>query len=224
MRFLLLLIFIGFTSSGFSQEKRLYLNEYKEVIREDVFQMRWRDKENDLVRWDFYSKDTTLVCMLLKGEYQQKKLNYEYFKQHFEKITQKEYPKNTTFFISYNYYNDLCSVNTKNHYNSSETKEIRNRNRRFKKKSERKHDNLIVLKFYDKSITFKKQSDSPILFSDKGSILRNLIFTQPTLCGSFAIIKPSGKTLIRNGEYGGILKSLLNPENWSSLIPKPQKN
>ncbi|WP_121667074.1 RNA polymerase II subunit A C-terminal domain phosphatase SSU72 [Mesonia aquimarina] len=222
MRISLLLIFFCISFSAISQQKRLYLNEYNEAIREDVFQHRWRDKENKLVRWDFYSTDTVRVCRLLKGLYQQKKLNYDYFKQHFEKITQKKYPKNTTFFISYTYYNDLCSKSSTNNYSARGAREMRNRNRRFKKKIEKQNPNIIVLMFYDKNITFEKRGKFPTLYSDKANILRNLIFDKPTLCGSFAIIKPSGKTLIRNGEYGGILKSILNPENWSSLIPKSQ--
>ncbi len=46
--------------------------------------------------------------------------------------------------------------------------------------------------------------------------LENTFLKIPTLCGSYALIKPNGQALVRNGEYRpDWLVSLLQPENWN---------
>ncbi|MFV9483013.1 hypothetical protein ACNI3T_04205, partial [Christiangramia sp. ASW11-125] len=62
-------------------------------------------------------------------------------------------------------------------------------------------------------------------YIDQENFFRNNIFIQPTLCNSFAAIKPNGQILVRNGESRiDFFAKFLMDENWSQFFPENQKN
>ena len=87
------------------------------------------------------------------------------------------------------------------------------------------HQNVLYLKFFEERIALKNKPDSPeeYFFSDKENFLKNSLFKDPSFCGSFALIKPNGQVLIRNGEStADIIANYLNPEIWYRLFPESE--
>ena len=201
--------------------KQIFFDENGEEMTSRDFQERWREKDNDLVRWDV-TNDTARVATLKNPIYSRYILSYSNFVDKFEEITGKTFPANTTFLIDFTYRDDLCGHDISNYINKQNIAsrkeflkprldEIRSRNKE-----------IVFLSFYEIGISLENSPDNPeeFFYKDNGNFLRENLFLTQTLCGSFALIKPNGQTLVRNGESSiWYIEQHLKPENWDQFFP-----
>ena len=201
-----------------------HLDENGRALSEKEFQDSWRDKENNLFRWDYINEEGRREAKLFSPVYKIYKLDYSLFVQNLETITNRTFPEDLIFILEYTYLNDLCSVESSNRWSSQKIKE-RKKFTNVHKENIEKTPNRVVLKFFEEGIMLENSEHSPAeyYFMDKGNFLRNLLFTQPTLCGSLAIVKPNGETILRNGEYSTqSMADHLKPGNWDLFFPSAE--
>ncbi len=164
--------------------------------------------------------DSGVVYQYNAPKYSTYKVDYSIFKSEIEKITYKTYPDSTIFLIDFNYLDDTCSDWFSNIL-SSEKINLRKSFYSSLKREIEKKSNVIFLCFFEKGIVLenKPESKKEYFFSDQNNIFRKNLFLNPTLCGSFGLIKPNGQTLIRNGEYRpDWMNDHLKPEIWNLIF------
>lgn len=199
-----------------------WIDENDSLVEKDTFLKRWRNQDNLLSRWDYIKKDSGRVARLDKDLYQTANLEYSEVKKSIEDITGRKYDDKSIFLLNFTYYDDLCSHSSSNAWTKSNIERIRSFEDPIKRKVERKHKNVVVLQIFEKGVTLEKtgSSKNEYFFADKKGDLRKLIFHKPSLCGSYAIIKPNGQTLVRNGEYRkDMMAQHLKPETWHIFFP-----
>ncbi|HSP11613.1 MAG TPA: hypothetical protein VLO29_03725, partial [Salegentibacter sp.] len=175
----------------------------------------------NLFRWDYITEEGRREAKLFSPVYKIYVLDYPLFRQRLEKSTNRSFPLDQIFILEYTFLNDLCSINSSNRWSAQKIKERKKITNVYKENIE-KTPNRVVLKFFEEGILLgnSEHSQEEYYYLDKGNFLRNLLFPQPTLCGSMAIIKPNGQAIIRNGEYSTqSMADHLTPENWELFFP-----
>lgn len=170
--------------------------------------------------------DSGRVYQFNAPRYSAYKINYADFRTKIEEVTGKKFPESTTFIIYYNYKDDVCSDWYSNNLNSELLKRNKEYHDPFKIYIEKTYPKTIFLVLYEKGITFLNSptTENEYFFSDKNNDVRKNIFRNPTVCGSFSIIKDDGNTLIYNGETtADAIAGHLNPKIWNSIF-KSQQN
>ena len=84
---------------------------------------------------------------------------------------------------------------------------------------------MVVLAFFEEGSVLANSPNSKkeYYFKDKDNFLRNSLFPGQVDCGSFALIKPNGETLVRNGEsYAWYIEQHLKPNNWELFFPSAE--
>lgn len=179
--------------------------------------------EEELFTWMYKEKGNT-VLTLHEFVYEPYSLSHASFTENLNKITRREFPDSTIFLIKYIYYNDLCSQFSTNNWDGEKVTFEKYFNFDPERKHlEKKYDNLVYLIFFEEEINIENNLDSKMefLFQDQGKFLRNTIFKKPALCGSYALIKPNGQLLVRNGEHDiTAFAQHLKPENWKQFFPE----
>jgi len=87
----------------------------------------------------------------------------------------------------------------------------------------RRDDSFFVVFLFqsEMELNTNPNNDSEYFYSDRNNYFRNNYFIRPTLCGSFAALKPNGELLIRNGENRlDLFAEVLEKENWSNFFPQ----
>lgn len=205
-----------------NREKWVYLDQNGDRITAEEFQQKWRNKENNLVRYDYIAIDTGRIATLKEPVYSRYIVSYSKVVDKFEEITGKTFPANTIFFINYTYRDDLCSQESSN--NISKHK-IASRKVFFKPRLDEirsRNKEIVFLSFYENGIHLQNSPEKPeeYFYMDKENFLRENLFLTQTFCGSFALIKPNGQTLVRNGESSlWYIEQHLKPENWEQFFP-----
>lgn len=164
--------------------------------------------------------DSGMVYHYNAPKYSTYKVDYSIFKSEIEKITNKTYADSTIFLINFNYIDDSCSDWFSNNLISEKINFRKSFYSSLKNQIERK-SNVIFLCFFEKGIVLenKPESKKEYFFSDQSNVFRKNLFLNPTLCGSFGLIKPNGQTLIRNGEYRpDWMNEHLKPEIWNLIF------
>lgn len=204
-----------------NRENWVYLDQNGNQINVDEFQRKWRNKDLNLVRYDYIAKDTGRVATVFGPIYSKYLVKYPEFSRNLEKITGKKFSENTIFLLEYTYTNDLCSSNSTNEW----SKQVIFRRKQFttpnKKEIEKRNPDIVILNFFEKGISLKNSPDSKneYFFQDRENFLKTTLFTHSSFCGSFALIKPSGETLVRNGEsYTIYMEKYLKPEYWEQFF------
>lgn len=189
------------SSSGSISGTPAYIDEDGTPMEEADFQAKWREPENGIARWDTV-EDGKRVAQFSGPRYQTYMLSYPAFRRNMEKTTGKDFDINTIFLIEYRYTDDQCSSRYSNNWNRSTIKERKQFLAPQKKQLEEEYENLRYFHFFEEGITISNDpgSDQEYFFTDQENFLRNAIFKNPTLCGSFAIVKPNGEALVYNGE------------------------
>lgn len=167
------------------------------------------------------TQDSGRVYQYNAPRYSAYKINYADFRKKIEDVTGKTFSESTTFIIYYNYKDDVCSDWFSNNVNSELIKKQKEYHDPFKVYIEKTYPNSVFLVLYEKGVTLSNslQSGNEYFFSDKNNDIRKNIFRNPTVCGSFGIIKPDGTTLVRNGEHrADWMAEHLNPEIWDSIF------
>lgn len=205
----------------------IHLDENGEEITAPEYQKRWRNKENNLVRYDYIAKDTGRVASLFSPRYSKYLVKQPLFFTTIEEITGKEFPINTIFLIEYKYVNDLCSAKSTNHWNQQVIKNRKSFYTPNKEEIEKRNSEIVVLNFFEEGISLSNSPNSreEYFFQDKDNFLRSTIFRNPSFCGSYALIKPNGQTLVRNGESHTLfLEKHLEPKIWDVFFPDEKLN
>ena len=201
--------------------KDVYLNEEGNEITRKTFRERLGNEE--LTEWHFKNKEGARAVQIVKPLYAPLIVNYPAFKRKLEAMTGKEF-KYPIFLIGYEYENDLCTGNPKiwNKRTISERKDFTTSQKR---KLEKKNPHLIVLYFFEEGIALSNSpnSEKEYFFKDKNNFLRETLFLNPSFCGSFALVKPNGQTLVRNGETSAAyIEQHLKSENWELFFPSSE--
>ncbi len=166
------------------------------------------------------TSDSGTVYQYNSPRYSTYKVDYKIIKTEIEKIINKTYSDSTIFLIRFNYLDDNCSDWNSNEMNIEKINSRKNFDDSLKRKIERK-SNVIYLCLFENRIILKNRpkSKNEYFFSDKNNFFRNNLFLNPTVCGSFGLIKPNGETLIRNGEYRpDSMYEHLKPEIWDLIF------
>ena len=168
------------------------------------------------------SKDSGNIAVLNIPKYIKTETNFESIKSYYNSITSKDLNNKSILLISYYYKDDFCSSEWTNIWN----KEKINNEKEFyynniKKNIEKNYPEVIFLIFFEKGIDLKNNlgDRNEYFFSDKDNFLRDNFFKNPAFCGSQMLIKPNGKTLIRNGECrADFMANHLEPATWNSIF------
>lgn len=146
--------------------------------------------------------------------------DYVQIKKFLEDISGRSF-EDKIFLVEYTYANDHCSSNN-NNWDKAAIKKRKQFLKPQKKEIENRNREVIILNIFEKEISLSNSPDSKkeYFFTDKGNFLRKNLFQNATACGSFALIRPNGQTLVRNGEsYAWALEQHLKPETWSLFFP-----
>lgn len=219
---LLLMVFI--LSLSLSSCKTYYLDENGNSIEPQVFAKKWHDPNSPWARWDYKAKDSGEVAILNVPQYETYTSSYSKLVEKLENLTHRKFEENAIFIIKYHYLNDFClgseSSNSWNRFrlkNKKKGMDFRTENLK------REFKNIALLVFFEKGFKLKRgaSTEEKYFFIDSTKFFRNNIFKNPTLCGSFCVIRPSGEILVRNGEYSthGIALHL-NPKVWNKIFPE----
>jgi hypothetical protein len=210
-------LIISCSTKKYISHERVFLDEKGAVITEKEFGHKWINEDVGLARWD-YIENKIRYSSLSTPLYERYELAHDSMLKKLENITEKKFNKNTIFLIEYTYLDDLCSSLTPNIWN----KHIIKQRKRFlnpqKKSIEANYDNVVVLSFFEEGISLANnpQSEKEYFYSDSNQFLRKTLFRNPAMCGSYALVKPNGLALVRNGEHSPeLMAQLLTSENWS---------
>lgn len=195
------ILLLSCSSSDRVPKTSAYVDEDGTAMKEADFQAKWKDPESGIARWDTVA-DGKRVAQFSGPRYQTYMLSYPAFRRNMEETTGKDFDANTIFLIEYRYRNDQCSSRHTNDWNRSVIRQRKQFLAPQKKQLEEEYANLRFFHFFEEGIALSNDPDSEqeYFFEDRENFLRQAIFKNPSLCGSFAIVKPNGEVLIYNGE------------------------
>src|SRR5690606_14135608 len=185
----------------FFNEATFFLNEKGENISETDFRNILKERASEFNRWDQIENDSIHIARLIpKKEFIN--VSYPAIYKALQGITNSTFPGNPLIIIHYNFYNDLCSTATG--FNNWNTLRIR-KNKRFSdnltRRLEKEYPNVIALHFFEPGIYIEpSQILKQYFYIDEDMFFRNTLFKTPSSCGSIALIRPGGRTIIINGE------------------------
>ncbi|HSI69237.1 MAG TPA: hypothetical protein VK941_03325 [Gillisia sp.] len=185
----------------FLYETTFYFNETGTSISEEEFRTVLKDNPETYHSWDQIENDSIRISRIIPRK-QEFKISYPDIFQAVEKTTNSSIPGNPVIIILYNYLNDFCSPASS--FNSWGTLRIR-REKRFsdnlKRRIQQQYPNVIAYHIFEPGITIEpSQLHKEHFFIDREHFFRKSLFRTQSSCGSIAIIKPGGKTIIHHGE------------------------
>lgn len=213
---ILLLFAFAICSCG---TKRLYLDETGKEISYNEYLNLLDDIDNPITGWDYINDSNIRVTQIVKPVYTPLIVRYPVLKKKIEEITGRKF-EDKIFLITYNYLNDLCTEKD-NKFSKLDIANWKYRIHSDKMDIETRNKEIVILEFFEEGYILENSPESPdeYFFKDTGNFLRESIFRTPASCGSFALIKPNGTALVKNGEdYLLRIEQLLKPENWNQLF------
>ncbi len=219
--YLIIIIFFSLFFNTIIGQERIHLDIDGDTISKPSFQEKWRNKNNAFIRWDSLGTKQQRFCKLKKGLHQIGNLDFNLIKKKLESISKSQIIDSSIILIEYYYKDDLCSSTRDNTWTRTEINQRKSFLNPIKKELNNKNITLVCL--FEKGMLLKNKSNSEkeYFFIDEDNYFRSNLFTNRTLCGSYALIKPNGETLIRNGEYRpDTFAQYTKEENWS-LFFKP---
>ena len=208
---------------NYSQSKTKYwIEENGKSIPQELFLEKWRSHDSEFARWDYIAKDSGRVAKTMHQKLNLYTINHSFFLDYINRISNKKLGKNTVLLIEFVYKDDLCSNNSSNNWNKLRILNRKKYTDNWKKSVESKNVNLAYMVFYEKTILLQNsKSETEYFFSDTDGLLRKNMFLDPTLCGSYLLSKPDGKTIVRNGENTPERMAVnLDPKIWDSQLFK----
>ena len=218
-KLLFAILIVSFFISCTTQQ--IYLDENGKEISEEEFQQKWRNKNLDFTRWDA-REGNKRVAKLSGPTYEQYVISYGPFLKNLESITAQKFNDSTIFMIKFYHLDDVCSSKWSNTWNRSTIKERKQFLQPRIDKLEQDYKEVKFLQFFEDGYNLKKPmaSENEYFFTDTSDFLKKTLFRNPTLCGSFALVKPNGQVLVRNGEHTiPLMARHLDKENWNLLFP-----
>jgi len=219
MRRTTILILALIIYSNIQAQKTIYLDENGSEISKTEFQKKWLNKELFLSRWDSLGKDKKRYAILKKDLYLKGTFNFTQIKKQLEEITNKKISDSSIILLEYYYKDDKCSSTWNNKWTKSDVSD--RKDFLYPIQDQLKKNNIIYFALFEKGMTLKNEPDNvnEYFFLDFNNFFREKFFKNPTLCGSEAIIKPNGETLIRNGEFrADWMAAHLKPEIWNRFF------
>ncbi|MCC8360106.1 hypothetical protein LA313_09370 [Salinimicrobium sp. ASW11-47] len=165
--------------------------------------------------------DTARISRLIHPVFEQYVLAYPPFRNNLEKMTGKDFNDNTIFLLEYVYLDDHCT-SKRNHWTKKDVMERKHFLDSITTEPLGQNDQLDFLHIFEKGIEFPKTSvpEKEYFHTDTNNFLRKTIFRNPTLCGSFALIKPNGQVLVRHGEFrADWMSEYLKKDYWDLIFP-----
>ena len=224
MKFKSLLLILVFASCSTTEKiptNRAYYDEVGNSISKENFMQKWRNKDNSFARWDYIEKGKRNIT-LSSPLFSRYSIDYLPLLRNLEKISGQQFDENSVILIAYDFTDDLCSSNSSNTLNKRKIKKQKSFLKPIRKKV-LEAENVIFIHLFEEGIIVKNSPDEKdeYFFQDRNNFFRNTIFKDPSLCGSFALIKPTGQAFVRNGEYrADWLLPLLQPEKWNAIFPE----
>ena len=216
-----LFILLNCVSYGQSANKtKFWLDENGKSLPEALFLEKWRAQDSEYARWDYIAKDSGRVAKAAHPRLNLYTLNHPFFLDYINRVTNKKLSANTILLIEFAYKDDFCSRDSSNKWKKLRIKNRKIYTDKWKKSIESKNPNLVYLVFHEKEIILQNSnSATEYFFSDTEGLLRKHIFLDPTLCGSYLLSKPDGKTMVLNGENTAErIAENLDPKIWDNLL------
>lgn len=194
-------------------------NNGKSISSQD-FRNKWTASNAEFARWDHFSKDSSRVAKLSHPIGEIMVIKYDELKNHLTDITHKQFSDSTVFLIEFYFKDDYCTGDLSNKWGKSRINDRKFFLDDIKRNIKRKNDTVVYLVFFEKGIKLaNKINEDEYFYSDSSNFLKEKIFKNPTLCGSFSLTKPNGNTFIRNGEFrADWMVEFLKEENWSLVF------
>lgn len=206
------------SSSRYAPEKKTYLDTSGNHITHTEFKEKLR---NGFSKWGYVENNQNFEK--LGPLFERYTISYVPFAENIEKITGKQFASETIFLIEYHFLDDLCSSRYSNNWSKSTIRERKDFLDPQKESIEKGFKNVVFLHFFEEGVELSNQpnSEKEYFFKDSSNFLRKTLFTNPASCGSFALLKPNGQVLIRNGEHrADWMAELLTPEKWGFFFPE----
>tara|TARA_R100000655_G_scaffold95081_1_gene136859 strand:- start:375 stop:1061 length:687 start_codon:yes stop_codon:yes gene_type:complete len=228
MKYLFILsMIIGLQTSLLAQKvdrsKDIFIDAEGKSISQQKFREQWRN----CARWDSINSTNTRVNTLNKNLFQGFVSDPGTIATELSKTTGKSIKASSPILLVFKFKGDLC---TSSHPDENWSKSRIRRRKKFLKpfwEQLEKDSDLNIIYLFEKGIDLENDTDDTEekFYIDQENYFRNNIFTQPTLCNSFAAIKPNGQILVRNGESRiDFFAKFLMDENWSQFFPEDQRN
>ncbi|HLT53482.1 MAG TPA: hypothetical protein VKZ97_06315 [Flavobacteriaceae bacterium] len=209
------ILFLLAISNSFSQQQSyVYIDQDGLEINKEEFTNKLTNKDSMFTNWHSIGKNGYCYASLKKNLYLTGIYDYNEIKLHL-KNSGITIEKDAILLLQYKFKDDLCTNYWDNNWKHKEIIELKKHTTSIQKKL--KKDNIYYIIFFEDGIELHNspKNKNEYYFSDSKNYFRKLLFTSPTLCGSFALIKPNGETLIRNGEYrADFMAQHLKPVNW----------
>ncbi len=185
----------------FYNEITFFLTENGSPLTQAEFEEILKNNAAKYHRWDQMENDSIRIARLIPRK-EEIKVSYPDFFEAIEGITNTSLPGNPVMVIFYDYLDDICSPASA--FNQWGTLRIR-REKRFsdnlKRRIEQDYPNVIAYHLFEPGIYIEpSQVLKQYFFIDKNQYFRQNLFRTQSTCGSIAIIKPGGKTVIYHGE------------------------
>lgn len=200
--------------------KQTYLDETGKEISEKEYNVLRENKDAPVTVWYYKAPDSGRVSQIVGPKYSPLIVKYPLFKEKLEAKTGRTFGPGTIFLLDYTYLNDLCSDKSTNNWNKAVIKLRKEFTTPNKEQIEAEYKNVVMLKFFEQGILLENEPTSAeeYYFTDD-NFLRKNFFRHPSFCGSFALIKPDGTTLVRNGEYTAkMMVEHLQPAIWEKIF------
>lgn len=221
MKKIILLFFILFIFQNLQAQKNktIYIDADGKETTSSIFKKKLRNKDSLYSTWHYKDKKENLYMVLKKDLYMVGIFSYKGIKEHLEKTTQRKLKDSINIIIEFYYKNDLCSSSRNNYWTKPEV----NKRKKFTNPIRDKlaKDGIELIMLFEKGMTLKNKphQKNEYFFMDADNYFRKMLFTSPTRCGSYAIIKPNGQCIIRNGEYrADRMAKHLNKDIWQSFF------
>ncbi|MCM4159856.1 hypothetical protein FHG64_05275 [Antarcticibacterium flavum] len=185
----------------FLYETTFYFDQNGSPLTEAEFQNALKENPAEFHMWDQIENDSVRVSRLIPKK-EKLKVSYPDVFKSVEKITGSSLAGNPVIIIFYDYTNDLCSPASS--FNNWDTLRIRKDKRaadNLKRRIQQQYPNVIAYHFFEPGITIEpSQLHKEYFFLDRDHYFRKGLFKTQASCGSIAIIKPGGATIIHHGE------------------------
>lgn len=215
--FLSLIFLTILHSCSSTNSKDIHLdNQRNEISKADFWSSN--EQNENFSRWVYVDENNDKVHIFNQPKFIRLVGNYENYKSELEALTGKKYAKNTSFLLEYNFKDDLCTP-AEDNWNKTRTNQRKSFLDPQKASIEKSYQNVVVLNLFEEGIQLETSISNDYFLIDQDNKFRNSLFKEPARCGAFAIIRPDGKILVRNGEHRmDYMAELMQPEIWDNIF------
>lgn len=220
MRLLLITLFAFFVFQKSHSQKTTYLDVDGKKLSKGEFREKWTNEGLNLYAWQYKDENVNNYIELRKGLFETSIQNFDSIRSLFKTIYNVKIPKKHTILLEYRFIDDMC---TKKSGNNKWTESELDYKVAFTNgtRSELKSERITYITLFENGIILENHTNKKgeYFFNDRSNYFRDILFKSPSLCGSYALIKPNGETLVRNGEYNAeFMAEHLEPEIWNRFF------